>query len=58
MISFTTLLLYTREKNPRNPLDRRLGQLQCQCGRGGEKKIPAPAGIRFPVVKPIAYSLH
>jgi hypothetical protein len=46
-------------KEPRYPLDRRLGgpQSRYECG-GGEKKIPAPAGNQTPVVQPVAQSLH
>jgi hypothetical protein len=52
--SFTPRPLYPRGSNPRYPLNRRLGGPQDRSGRGGEKKIPAPAGNRTPVVQPIA----
>jgi len=42
-------------KRPQDPLDRRLGGPQGWSGRGGEeKKIPASARNRTPVIQPIA----
>jgi len=53
VVSFTTRLLYSREKRPRHPFDRRVGGSQ---RRGGvEKNIPA--GNRFPVAQPVDQSL-
>jgi hypothetical protein len=44
VVSFTPQPLYPRGKSPWYPLDRRLVGLQCQSGRGGEKKIPISVG--------------
>jgi len=44
----------TSDKEPRYPLDRRLGGPQRRSGRGGEEKIPMPAGNRNPMVQPVA----
>jgi hypothetical protein len=48
VVSFTPLPLYSRGKNPRYPLDRRLGGPQSRSGRLGEEKILDPAGTRTP----------
>jgi len=49
-ISFTPWPLYSQGKNPRYPLDSRLGGPQSQFGRGGEEKntFIAPAGNSTP----------
>jgi len=47
--------LYPQGKNPWYPLDRRLGRPQSWSGCSGkEKKIPAPAANRTPIVQPVA----
>jgi hypothetical protein len=41
VVSFTSLPLYRRRKNLRDPLERRLGRSQSRSGRcGGEKNLP------------------
>jgi hypothetical protein len=46
VVGFTPRPLYPHEKNPRYPLDRRLGGPQSRSGHSGEDKIPSPAGNR------------
>jgi hypothetical protein len=42
-------------KEPRYPLDRRLGGLQNQSRRGGEEKISQPVtGQEPPIIQPVA----
>jgi hypothetical protein len=48
VVSFKPLLLYPRRKNPRYPLDRRLGGSHGRFGQYGEVKILDPTGTRFP----------
>jgi hypothetical protein len=48
VVSFTPRLLYTWERAPTYPLDRRLGRSQSRCGRHGNVKILAPTGTRTP----------
>jgi hypothetical protein len=38
VVSFMSRTLYSQEKSPWYPLNRRLGGPQSRCGRGGEKK--------------------
>jgi hypothetical protein len=56
VVSFTIQPLYTQAKSPRYPLDRRLGGLQSQSGRGGEGKRPVivSAGKWITVFQPLA----
>jgi hypothetical protein len=55
MVSFTPQSLYSQEKNPWYPLDRRLGEPQSRFGRGGEEEISKPLpGLEFPIVQPVA----
>jgi hypothetical protein len=54
VVSFTPRPLYPRGKNPRYPLDRRLGWPQSRSGRYGNEKKRAPAGNRTPAVEPVA----
>jgi len=50
-LSLMLLLLYPWGKSPWYPLGRRLVGPQSWCGHGGEeKKPPAPAGNRTPVI--------
>jgi hypothetical protein len=42
MVSFTHLLLYCRGNNSQYRLNRRLGELQSQCGCCGEEKNILP----------------
>jgi hypothetical protein len=51
VVSFTTWPLYSRGKNPRYSLDRRLGGPQSQSGRRGEEKILDPTGTRTPTFR-------
>jgi hypothetical protein len=48
VVSFTPRQFYPRGKNPRYPLDRRMGGPQCRSGRRGEAKILDPTGTRTP----------
>jgi hypothetical protein len=48
VVSFTTLPLYPRGKNPRYLLERRLGGPQSGSGRRGEQKILDPSGTLTP----------
>jgi hypothetical protein len=48
VVSFTPRLLYPREKNPRYPLDRRLGGPQSRSGQFIEVKNLDPTGTRTP----------
>jgi hypothetical protein len=48
VVSFTPLPPYPRGKNPRYPLDRRLGGPQNRSGRRGEEKILDSNGTRTP----------
>jgi hypothetical protein len=48
VVSITPQPLYAREKNPRYPLDRKLGVPQNRSGLHGEEKILAPTGTRTP----------
>jgi hypothetical protein len=48
VVSFTSRPLYSREKNPRYPLDRRFGGPQRRSGRREEDKILDTNGIRTP----------
>jgi hypothetical protein len=48
VVSITSRPLFYRLKNPRYPLDTRLGGPQSRCGRHGEEKILDPTGIRTP----------
>jgi hypothetical protein len=43
---------FTRGKNHRYPLDRRMGGPQSRSGRRGEQKILAPTGTRTPTPLP------
>jgi hypothetical protein len=52
LVSFTPGSFTLRGKNPRYPLDRRLGRPQSQSGRGGEEKISLP----LPGFEPLSYS--
>jgi hypothetical protein len=56
LVNFTPLLLYPQGKSPWYPLNRRLGGPQSRSGRGGEeeKKLPALAGNKTPIIQPIA----
>jgi hypothetical protein len=45
--------LYPRGKNPRYPLDRRLGGTQSWSGRRGPEEKSAPVGDRTPIVQPV-----
>jgi hypothetical protein len=55
VVSFTPQPLYSREKSPPFPLERRKDGPQSMSGRGGEeKKIPAPSANQTPAVQPIA----
>jgi hypothetical protein len=45
--------LYPRGKDPRYPLDRRLGGLQSRSGRRPEEKSSASVGDRNPVVQSV-----
>jgi hypothetical protein len=60
VVNFTPLPLYSRGKNPRYPLVRRLGGFQSRSGRGGEGKklYHALTGNWTPDVQPIAWSLY
>jgi hypothetical protein len=52
VVSFTLRPLYFQGKSPWYPLDRRLGGLQNQSGRGGEEKnFQLPPGIYIDVLK-------
>jgi len=42
VISFTLRPLYTREKSPRYPLERRVGRFQSRSGSGGEEENSQP----------------
>jgi hypothetical protein len=44
-------------KQPRYPLDRRLGGPQSWSGRGGEEKTSLTTGSRNPLAQPIAQPL-
>jgi hypothetical protein len=54
VVSFSPRPLYCQGKSPRYPLDRRLGGPQSRSERNGEEKEVASAGIRIPVVYPVA----
>jgi hypothetical protein len=61
VFSFTPWLLYSQGKNPRYPLDRRLGGLQSQSGCNGKEKNSQPLLaleplITQPIVIPLSYS--
>jgi hypothetical protein len=58
VVSITPRPLYSQGKSLWYPVDRRLGRPQSWSGRGGEQKIPAPAGNRIPVVQRGAFSLY
>jgi len=55
VLSFTHQPLYTREKAPWYPLDRRLGGLQIRSRCGDEEKnsqlLP---GLKTPIIQPVA----
>jgi hypothetical protein len=53
MVSFTPQPLYPRRKNPWNPLDKWLGELQSRCWRSGEDETSqALPGIETRSSKP------
>jgi hypothetical protein len=54
VVSFTPRQLYPQGKNPWYPLDRRLGGLQSQSGRGDEKNSQSPSGIESPIIQAVA----
>jgi hypothetical protein len=47
VVSFTPGLLYSKEKSPSYPLDRRLGRPQSRCGRRSEEKNSQPLPGHF-----------
>jgi hypothetical protein len=55
VVSFTPRPLYSKGKNPRYPLDRRLGGPQSRSGCGGVVKNFQPLpGLEPPIIHPVA----
>jgi len=54
MVSLTPRLIYSQEKSPWYPLDRRLVEPQSRFGRGGEEKNFQPLlGLKPPIIQPV-----
>jgi hypothetical protein len=55
VVSSTTRPLYSQEKSPWYPLDRRMGGSQSRSGRGGEEKNSYPLpGLEPLIIQPVA----